>query len=146
MSTWRCGASWAASTRIRRARGVRLARQAVDRLDEAADVGRAGDRDQGDPAGVLRQLAVEVVLVQPAVWRRQHVDDGMPRTPGQVVGVMLELGGDDDGVRRAGQAERELVDRLGGVLAEDHGVRAQIRADEAPDDLVRLVVGHRAQT
>ena len=117
------------------AHGVRLARQAVDRLDEPADVGRAGDRDQGNPAGVLRQLAVEVLLVQPALRRGQHVHDGMPSAPGQVVGVMLELGGDDDGIRRAGQAERELVDRLGGIFAEDHRVRAQVRADKAADDL-----------
>ena len=68
----------------------------------------------------------------------------MPRAPGQVVGVMLELGGDDHRVRRAGQAERELVDRLGGVLAEDHRVRAQVCADKAADDFVGLVVGHRA--
>ena len=59
---------------------------------------------------------------------------------------MFELGGDDHGVRRAGQAERELVDRLGGVFAKDHGVRTKIRADKTPDDLVSLVVGHRAQT
>ena len=126
--------------------GVRLARQAVDRLDKPADVRRTCDRDQGNPAGVLRQFAVEVILVQPAFWRCQHMHDGMPRTPGQVVGVMFELGGDDDGIRRAGQTERELVDRLGGVFAKDHGVRAKIRADKAPDDLVSLVVGHRAQT
>jgi len=59
--------------------------------------------------------------------------------------MMLKLGHEYDRIGRQRQAIGELVEGLGGVLAEDDRVGAQVSADKAADDLVRLVVGHSAQ-
>ncbi|HRI57152.1 MAG TPA: hypothetical protein PK170_08665 [Anaerolineae bacterium] len=130
-----------------RAGRVGLGGQAMDRLDEAADVGRAGDGHQRDAAGVVGQQAVEMRLVQPAIGQRMHVQHpaGKAGAPGQIVGMVLKLGGDHHLVGPGRQAKGELVDGLGGVLAEDHRVGAQISADEVADDLVGLVIGHGTQ-
>jgi len=98
-----------------------------------------------DPPGVARELAVEIVLVQPAFGRGGHVDDLGPRAPGQVVGVMLQLRGENHGVGRQVQPIGQLVDGLGGVLAEDDGVAAGVGPDELGDDLVGAVIGGGAQ-
>lgn len=69
--------------------GVGFAGQAVDGLQKAADVGGAGDGDEGDPPGVFAQELVEVVFVETAVGQRPHVAHVGVLPPGQIVGVVL---------------------------------------------------------
>ena len=114
-------------------------------LDEAADVRRAGDGHQGHTPGVLSQQAVEIVLVEAAVGLGADVDDVGARPPGQIVGVMLHLSGDDDGIGAEGVAPGQLVDGLGGVFAEDDSIGAQVGPHKAANDLVCLIVGHGAE-
>ena len=54
------------------------------------------------------------------------LDEAAPAQPGpgQQVGVVLDHGGDDDVVGLEAQAVGEVVDRLGGVAADDRHVVA----------------------
>ena len=120
--------------------GVHLAGEPVDRLHHAGDVGRAGHGEQGDAAGVPAQAVVEVVLVQAALGTRPHVDRAGAGPPRQIVGVVLEQRRQHDVAIVDRHGLGELVDRVRGVLGEQHHVAVGVGADELADDLARRLV------
>ncbi len=73
---------------------MRLAGQAVNGLQETGHVGCASDRNQGHSPGVLVQLPVEIFLVQAPFRCGPYVDHLSTGPPGQVVGMVFQLGGD----------------------------------------------------
>ena len=123
---------------------VRLSRQAMDGLDEAGDVRRAADGHQRDALAVAASSrSTSSSSSRPSrVTPRAHHLRATP--PGQIVRVVLHHGGEHHAPRRQRIAEGELVDRFGGVLAEDDRVGRRVGADEARDGLVRLVIRRRA--
>ena len=106
----------------RSADGVDLPGEAVNRGDHAGHVRRSGDGQQGNSVAVAGELGVEIVLVQRTVESRPDAHGGRSMPPRQQVGVVLEHGGQYDGVVRQGERPGELVDRLGGVLGEHDDV------------------------
>lgn len=74
-------------------------------------------------------------------WTKPVTFDAPPR---QIVRVMLHLGREHDAAGCERIPEGQLVDGLGGVLSEDHRVGPGIGAHKALNDVVRLLVGGRA--
>jgi hypothetical protein len=56
--------------------------------------------------------------------------------PGQVVGMMLHQRAEDHVVGIQGEATCQLVDRLGGVFAQDDGVGLQVGSHEPAYQIV----------
>ena len=107
----------------------------------AGDVGAAGDGDEPHLAGVLAQEPVEVRLVEGPGGVGADVPDLGAGAPGQVVALVLDERDEHDVAGRERQPVGGLVDRLGGVLAEDHDVVAGVAADEAAHGVARRLVG-----
>ena len=115
----RWGASWAASTRMRRPDGVCLSRQTMDGLDEAGDVRGAADRQQGDAVAEGREQPIDVVFVKAAVLRHLRSNHVSTTAPRQVVRVVLHYGREHHVPSHERIAEGELVDGFSRVLPEE---------------------------
>ena len=127
---------------------VGAARDLGDRVDGAEHVGDPGQRDD---LGALGDQLVDVRQVEPAVVgepeppqrRAGALGEQLPRHD---VGVVLHLGDDDlvagptCAVPRPGQGVRGQVERLGGVLGEDHLV-AVGRVEERRHLVARVLEG-----
>ena len=74
------------------ARGMDPRGQLVYGLHHSGDVGRAGDGEQGDAAGVLGEATIEIVDIQRAVRTDAYVHRAEARSPRQVVRVVFEHG------------------------------------------------------
>ena len=148
-STGSCGAACEASTHDDGADLVGASGDLGDRVDRAEHVGDPGQRDDlgalGDQLVDVGQVEVTVVgEPEPAQLGALALGEQLPRDD---VGVVLHLG-DHHAVagptcERAGPGERvgHEVERLGGVLGEDHLV-ARGRVQE-PRDLVAGVLERR---
>jgi hypothetical protein len=117
----------------------------VDRLHDTRDVRRPRHREEGHPPGVLPQAAVEVLVVEGSIRAGAHVNRAGPRSPWQVVGVVLEQGREHDRVLGDGHRPGQFVGRLGGVLGEDDDVAVGIGTDESGDSGAGVLVSAGAQ-
>ena len=121
---------------------VGLPGQAVDGLHEAGDVRGPAHGDECDAPRGLEQ-PIQIVLVETAI--------GSPRRarPARAVAMADRSSGAPSGSRGrwrppTADSVRQLVDRLGRVLPEDHRVGARCRRPRNAQWCVRLVVGGRA--
>ena len=135
MSIGRCGASWAASTRIRPpAACTRRARSWIGG-DDPGDVRCTRHDQHRDPPGVAGERARRDRRGRACRRARADVHGAHPRPPRQVVGVMLQHRRQHDIAVGDRHRSGQLVDRLGRVLREHHHVAFRIGADEGADHL-----------
>ena len=99
----------------------------------------------GDAIAICGQLLVKIVFIEAAVFRDLDMNHISAAAPGKIVGVMLHLGGDDDGIRFQRLAVSQFVERLGAVIIKDAGIGFRVCTNKAQDDLMRLIVGDGAQ-
>jgi hypothetical protein len=125
---------------------VGLPCQAVDGLHESGDVRGPAHGDERHASAMGLEQPIQIVLVETPVRGHRGAHDSRAPSPGQIVRVMLHHGREDDGIVRQRIAVRQLVDRLGRVLPENHGVGVGVGAHETRNGVVRFVVGGRADS
>ena len=123
------------------ARLVDPARPAMNRVDDAGDIGRAGHREEGNAPAVLLQLLAEVALVEPAIIAHRDVDHAGRAAPRQVVRVVLHPADEDHRAGREGVDRRDVIQHVGRIAAEDHRVVRRIGAHEPRDVVTCGLVG-----
>ncbi len=139
-----CGTYWQASTTASAPAAWAAAQSSATGVMRAEHVGHGGEREH---LGAVEEL-VEVGEVELAVGGERHPADldaalVAQHLPRHDVGVVLHVGEHDDvALAEVGAAPRagDEVDRLGGVLGEDHLVGAR-RVDQPGDGTPGALVG-----